>query len=202
MRVIAGEHRGRRLAAPRGHTTRPTPERVREAMFSALESRLGGPGSLGAARVLDLYAGSGALGIEALSRGASLAVFVERDAAALAGLRANLAALGLTGRARVLPGAAARALAGLAGGETFDAVFLDPPYASGEGPAALAAVGDGRRLRAGGVAVFEHAADQAAPEIPGLAREPTRRYGTVCVTFYRPAAASAPAAPPPTEDVP
>jgi 16S rRNA (guanine966-N2)-methyltransferase len=203
MRVIAGEHRGRRLAAPRGSTTRPTPERVREAVFSALESRLGGPGSLAQARVLDLYAGSGALGIEALSRGARLAVFAERDPAALTALRANLEALQLGARARLLPGDAARALARLAAaGERFEAVFLDPPYGGGEGARALAAVGGGGLLRPGDVVILEHAAREAAPEVPGLAREPTRRYGSVSVTFYSPAAAAAPAVPPRTEAAP
>jgi 16S rRNA (guanine966-N2)-methyltransferase len=203
MRVIAGEHRGRRLAAPRGRTTRPTPDRVREAVFSALESRLGGPGSLAQASVLDLYAGTGALGIEALSRGARQAVFAERDAAALAGLRENLAALGLGARALVLAGDATGALARLAaGGQRFDAVFLDPPYEGGEGAKALAAVAAAGVVRPGGVIVLEHAAREAAPEAPGLAHEPTRRYGTVSITFYSPAAAPAPAAPLPTEDAP
>src|SRR5215831_19345452 len=102
MRIIAGEHRGRTIAAPPGLTTRPTPDRVRGALFSALESRLGGPGSLEGVRVLDLFAGSGALGLEALSRGAMSATFVERDRSALRALHDNIASLKVIDRARVL----------------------------------------------------------------------------------------------------
>src|SRR5262249_62423798 len=94
MRIIAGDHRGRTIAAPPGLTTRPTPDRVRGALFSALESRLGGPGSLEGVRVLDLFAGSGALGLEALSRGAGSAPFVERAPSTRQSLKATLTTLG------------------------------------------------------------------------------------------------------------
>jgi 16S rRNA (guanine966-N2)-methyltransferase len=117
VRVVAGEFKGRRLVAPRGAGTRPTADRVREALFSML-------GDVSGARVLDLYAGSGALGIEALSRGAESAVFVERDQAALAALRRNLDAVGA--RAEVRRQDVLRYLARPAG--TFDLVFCDPPY--------------------------------------------------------------------------
>src|SRR5262249_58893941 len=103
MRVIAGALGGRRLVAPRGAATRPTSDRVREALFSAL-------GDVGGARVLDVFAGTGALGIEALSRGAEHATFVESARPALAALRANLAALGIEGLARVVPQPVARAV--------------------------------------------------------------------------------------------
>jgi 16S rRNA (guanine966-N2)-methyltransferase len=119
VRVVAGEFRGRRLAAPRGARTRPTADRVREALFSML-------GEVSGARVLDLYAGSGALGIEALSRGAGSAVFVERNARAAAVIERNLASLGL--EQKVVRDDAMRFLA-RAGG-TFDLVFCDPPYDS------------------------------------------------------------------------
>jgi 16S rRNA (guanine966-N2)-methyltransferase len=119
VRVVAGEFRGRRLAAPRGARTRPTADRVREALFSML-------GDVSGARVLDLYAGSGALGIEALSRGARSAVFVERDARAVSAIERNLASLGL--EQRVVRQDAARFLARAQG--TFDLVFCDPPYDS------------------------------------------------------------------------
>jgi 16S rRNA (guanine966-N2)-methyltransferase len=119
VRVVAGEFRGRRLAAPRGMRTRPTADRVREALFSML-------GDVSGARVLDLYAGSGALGIEALSRGAESAVFVERDARTAAVIDRNLASLGL--EQRVVRQDAVRFLA-RAGG-MFDLVFCDPPYDS------------------------------------------------------------------------
>jgi 16S rRNA (guanine966-N2)-methyltransferase len=117
VRVVAGEFKGRRLVAPRGSRTRPTADRVREALFSML-------GDVSGARVLDLYAGSGALGIEALSRGADAAVFVERDRSALAALERNLEATGARGIVRRQD--VARFLAHPEG--TFDLVFCDPPY--------------------------------------------------------------------------
>src|SRR5262249_41616293 len=144
MRIISGEHRGRSITAPPGRTTRPTPDRVRGALFSALESRLGGPGSLEGVRVLDLFAGSGALGLEALSRGAAHAVFVERDRAALRALQDNLATLKLGDRARVMPEDAVHAVRALAArGERFDAVLVDAPYGAPEAVEALSAAGEG-----------------------------------------------------------
>jgi len=117
VRVVAGEFKGRRLVAPRGTRTRPTADRVREALFSML-------GDVSGARVLDLYAGSGALGIEALSRGAESALFVERDQAALGALRRNLDAVGADADVRRQD--VVRFLARPEG--TFDLVFCDPPY--------------------------------------------------------------------------
>lgn len=124
MRVIAGTARGRRLVAPQGSTTRPTPDRVREATFNAL-------GSLGAvvdAEVLDLFAGSGAMGIEALSRGAAHATFVDQDRAAAQAIAANLATCGLADRADVATGSVARFL-DAAGARRWDLALIDPPYA-------------------------------------------------------------------------
>ena len=121
MRVIAGQYRGRRLAAPRGAETRPTQDRVREALFSIL-------GHVAGLRVLDLYAGSGALGIEALSRGASEATFVDSDPAALKALRTNLESIGAD-EARVFRAEARSFLRGAARhGDKWDLVLLDPPY--------------------------------------------------------------------------
>jgi 16S rRNA (guanine966-N2)-methyltransferase len=120
VRVVAGDFKGRRLVAPRGMRTRPTADRVREALFSML-------GDVSEARVLDLFAGSGALGIEALSRGAASAVFVERDPRAAAAIERNLSSLGLD--QRVLRQDALSFLARAEGG-TFDLVFCDPPYDS------------------------------------------------------------------------
>jgi 16S rRNA (guanine966-N2)-methyltransferase len=123
VRVVAGRFGGRRLRAPRGRETRPTSDRVREALFSML-------GPLDGARVLDLYAGSGALAIEALSRGAATATLVERDARAVAVIRANLEALALgSDEAPVVHGAADAALRDASRrGDTYDLVLLDPPY--------------------------------------------------------------------------
>lgn len=126
-RIIAGSAGGRRLQTPKGDTTRPTSDRVRESLFSSLESELGGLDGL---RVLDLFAGSGALGLEALSRGAASAVFVESDARASSVVRRNIATLGLPGPgvdARVERTTAARYLASAA--DRFDLVLIDPPYA-------------------------------------------------------------------------
>jgi 16S rRNA (guanine966-N2)-methyltransferase len=121
MRVVAGRYGGRRLVAPPGSATRPTSDRVREALFSVLG------GSVQDARVLDLYAGSGALGIEALSRGAASAVFVDRSPRAVAAIRANLDALGIDAQVRRLETRTALRTAS-ARADAYDLVFLDPPY--------------------------------------------------------------------------
>lgn len=130
MRIISGLYRGRPLVAPKGDTTRPTADRTREALFSMLTSRLGSFEDL---RVLDLFAGSGALGLEALSRGAAHCTFVEQDGAALDALRTNIAKLGATG-------AEVRAQSVMALGPApapYDLILLDPPYESGAGIVAL-----------------------------------------------------------------
>jgi 16S rRNA (guanine966-N2)-methyltransferase len=185
MRIIAGELRGRRIAAPAGRTTRPTPDRVRGALFSALESRLGGPGSLEGLRVLDLFAGSGALGIESLSRGAVSVTFVEHDRAALSALTQNLKSMGVESKARVVAEDAVRALDVLqARGDRFDAAFLDPPYGAPEAELALAALGLASLVHAGGILVLEHATADAPPEHAGLALLRTRAYGSVSLTLY------------------
>jgi 16S rRNA (guanine966-N2)-methyltransferase len=124
MRVISGSARGRKLVTPEGSTTRPTPDRVREATFNAL-------GSLGVveeAAVLDLFAGSGAMGIEALSRGAARATFVDQDIAARRAIEANLAACGLAGAGEVVAAPAERFLAGEGQQRRWDLALLDPPY--------------------------------------------------------------------------
>jgi 16S rRNA (guanine966-N2)-methyltransferase len=123
-RVVAGAARGRRLAVPPGSVTRPTSDRAREALFSTLEALLG---SLAGARVADLYAGSGAVGLEALSRGAAHCLLVESDPKVLRTLRENVAALGLPG-AEVRAGRVERVVSTAAPGPPYDVVFLDPPY--------------------------------------------------------------------------
>lgn len=157
MRVIAGEWRGRKLAAPAGQSTRPTADRTRESLFSMLASRLGDFAEL---RVADLYAGSGALGIEALSRGAAHATFIENDAAAVKALRANLAALDAAARGDV------RALSAtvLPAGPTFDLILADPPYAPGSGDAVVTAVASASWLAPGGwLAIETHKGEPVAP---------------------------------------
>lgn len=134
MRIIAGQWRARPIIAPSGIATRPTSDRVREALFSMLTSRLGEFAGLA---VADLFAGSGALGLEALSRGAGHATFVERERAALAALKANVAKLGASAQSTIVQGDALRLPAGRG---TFDLIFADPPYAPGSGSAAAAAV--------------------------------------------------------------
>jgi 16S rRNA (guanine966-N2)-methyltransferase len=170
--VIAGELGGRRLVTARGESTRPTAERVREALFSML-------GELGGAVVLDLFAGSGALGIEALSRGAARATFVERAPRALAALHANVAALALSERALVL---GCDALAALRREDKYDLVFLDPPYAMAAALAGALSRALPDALSAGARVVSE--SDRRAPlelELP-LRRE--RRYGDTMIRIH------------------
>jgi 16S rRNA (guanine966-N2)-methyltransferase len=133
MRIIAGQWRGRKLLTPEGQATRPTADRVREALFSMLSSRLG---SFDELRVADLYAGSGALGLEALSRGAAFACFVDQDPRAASAIRGNLATLAAAERALVLT----RSADALPSQQQFDLLFADPPYAPGSGTVALAAI--------------------------------------------------------------
>jgi 16S rRNA (guanine966-N2)-methyltransferase len=181
MRVIAGSARGRRLAAPPGSDTRPTADRVREALFSILGTPPDG------AVVLDLFAGAGTLGIEALSRGAERAVFADHGRAAARVLRQNLEVLGLTDRAEVHVGDATRFAARLGReGRSFSWIFLDPPYAAGLADATLEAVGAGRLLAPDGTVVVEH--DRRAPPQPEhghLLKADCRRYGDTELTFYR-----------------
>ncbi|HMB70850.1 MAG TPA: 16S rRNA (guanine(966)-N(2))-methyltransferase RsmD [bacterium] len=175
LRVIAGELRGRRFGAPPGRDTRPTSDRVRESLFDLL-----GP-IPPEARVLDLFAGSGALGIEALSRGAAGATFVESARTALAALRANLEALGLADRATVRAGDA------LVGpeppGGPFHRIFADPPYGAGAVGAAL--VRAAAWLTDDGIVALEHGVREAVPEAPeGLALWKTRRYGDTVLSLF------------------
>ncbi len=173
--MIAGELRGRRFATTPGRTTRPTADRVRESMFGLLGSTPEG------ARVLDAFAGSGALGIEALSRGATHVVFVESARPALRVLRANLAALNLAARSTVRAGDALEIPE--PGSVLFDLVFADPPYTEGLEPRIV--VGAASRLSPGGVLVLEHSSRTAAPAPPeGLAIWKARRYGDTTLTLY------------------
>ena len=150
MRIIAGEWRKRPLVAPEGQTTRPTADRTREMLFSMLTSRIGDFGEL---RVADLYAGSGALGFEALSRGAKEVVFVETDVAARRAIEANAVAMQCTERKRVLA-TSAEALPAL---PPFDVIFADPPYGAGSGAKVIAAIEAAGWLSPGGWLAIETA---------------------------------------------
>lgn len=176
MRIIAGRWRGRALLAPPGDATRPTSDRAREGLFSMLQSRLG---SFEGLEVADLFAGTGALGLEALSRGAARCTFVETDRAALAALRRNVDKLGADECAELR----AQDAAGFSGGP-FHLVFLDPPYGSGLGSKALARLVDTGALASGALVSIETAAD-ADVAMPGLAVETQRRYGKALITLLR-----------------
>jgi 16S rRNA (guanine966-N2)-methyltransferase len=173
-RIIAGTARGRRLAVPPGTATRPTADRAREGLFSSLLSLV----DLDGAAVLDLYAGSGAIGLEALSRGAGRATLVEQDARALAAIRANVQALGLP--ASVVDADVTRFLSGPA--EPFDVVVLDPPYEVDVDPVLAALV---PWLATGAVVVAERRTRGPAPTAPaGLKDERSRRYGEATLWYF------------------
>jgi 16S rRNA (guanine966-N2)-methyltransferase len=182
VRVIAGTLKGRRLVTPRGHGTRPTADQVRTALMDTLMPYLP------EATVLDLFAGTGAVGIEALSRGAARTTFVERDRRAGAALRHNLEVLGLVGSTRVLSMDVERALPRLAAeGASFDIIFLDPPYETALVPETLAWLGHGRLTRPDGLVVAQHLTKRApmlAP-LPALTRFRARRFGETTLTFFR-----------------
>ncbi len=187
MRIVAGRWRGRRLQAPKGEATRPTSDRVREAVFSSLTSMLGS--DLGGAAVLDAFAGSGAMGLEALSRGAERVTFVESDQTARAVLAANIAALEAGGRSRIVPTDAFAASTGAAvrAGGPFALLLLDPPYriSSAQVTGLIEALEGEGSLTRDVVVVYEHATatEPLAPD--AFALERTRPYGTTSVTMMR-----------------
>ena len=175
IRIVGGSLRGRKIEVPeRG--VRPTSDRTREAIFDVL-----GP-SVRGARVLDLYAGTGALGIEALSRGAREARFLEGNREVARALRENLERLGLEDRASVVEADLERATRPEG---AFDLVFLDPPYAGDAGARWLGALGGGPWPEGGGLVVYERRKGGAAPEAPGLSIATERTYSETTVTFYR-----------------
>ncbi|MDZ5700068.1 16S rRNA (guanine(966)-N(2))-methyltransferase RsmD [Chelativorans sp. M5D2P16] len=180
MRVVGGRLRGRRLASPRSDAIRPTTDRAREALFNILEH--GYPGSIEGRRVLDLFSGSGALGIEALSRGAKYCLFVEQDAAARALIRENVESLGLQGVTRLFRRDATR-LGPVGTMEPFGLVFADPPYGRGLGERALASAMEGGWLVADALVVVEEAA--ATPFAPpaGLVLHERRVYTGTTLAF-------------------
>jgi 16S rRNA (guanine966-N2)-methyltransferase len=180
MRVVAGTARGRTLVSPPGDRTRPTSDRVREAVFNALWSR----GGLDGARVLDLFAGSGALGVEALSRGADHATFVDSDRDARRAIARNLEACGFADRATVVAAPVERWLAGLGPGDRFELAFCDPPYAYDAWDRLLAAV-------PATLVVVE--SDRALPLPAGWRLVRDARYGGTWVGFVQPPGHAGPA---------
>jgi 16S rRNA (guanine966-N2)-methyltransferase len=183
MRIVAGKFKGASLEAPKGLATRPTSDRVRQALFNVLEH---GPAQFDfeGARVLDLFAGTGALALEALSRGARYAVLIEDDAAARAAIRRNVEALSLTGVTKIWRRDATRL--GEAGTlQPFDLIFCDPPYGKGLGEKALASAAEGGWVGKDAIAVLE---ERAGAEIawPAPFKEiDRRRYGDTVIAFAK-----------------
>jgi 16S rRNA (guanine966-N2)-methyltransferase len=190
LRIVSGEFRGKALIAPKGDATRPTSDRARQAIFNILEHA---PWSEGVRdrRVIDLFAGSGALGFEALSRGAAFCLFVETDEAARGAIRDNVEALsggggGLFGRTRVHRRSATDlGVRPGADGPPFDLAFLDPPYAKGLGEQALERLAAGGWLAPGAIVVFERGATEAALLADGYEVLDVRDYGAARVCFLR-----------------
>ncbi len=182
MRIVGGEFRGRPLAAPRSGAIRPTADRTRESLFNILTHRY--PEALAGARMLELFAGTGAVGFEALSRGAASVLFVETSVEGRGLLRRNMEALGLEGRAKIFR-RDATALGGAGTIAPFGILFADPPYGTGAGAKALAAAASGGWLVPGALAILEERAD-VAPDC-GADFEPVeeRLFGDTRMWFYR-----------------
>lgn len=180
MRVIAGSAKGRRLKTVASRKVRPTADRVKEALYSMVGSRI----ELQGARALDLFAGSGALGIEALSRGAASATFVERDRQTGRLLRQNVEACGFAGRAEVIPRSVVGAIEELADrGAVFDLVLIDPPYAERLAGRVLSALDRAGIAAEEGVIAVEHGNDEELSDVGRLRLTQSRRYGSTSVTL-------------------
>lgn len=185
MRIVGGQFRGRALTAPEGKATRPTSDRAREALFNILAHADWAP-ELNGARVIDLFAGSGALGFEAISRGGAFCLFVETDDAARGAIRENAEELGLFGRTRVHRRSATDlgARPGSAG-DAFDMAFLDPPYAKGLGEQTLQRLIEGNWLAPDALVVFERGSDEPDIDTPGYERLDDRTWGAARVLFLK-----------------
>lgn len=185
IKIIGGKHRGRTIATPEGQTTRPTSNRARESLFNILAHanwHEDGTSPLMGARVLDAFAGSGALGIEALSRGASHATFLDNDATAIKLIGENLRKLGEAANARVVRADAVRPPPAKEG---CDLAFLDPPYRSGLAASALACLADTGWLKPGAIATIELASTEDLPTPKGFAAIDERRYGAAKIVILR-----------------
>jgi len=188
IRIIGGKHRGRMLATPEGEATRPTSNRARESLFNILmhaswrDDEDGGTSPLIEARVLDAYAGSGALGLEALSRGAVHATFLDNEAAAVKAIGENLRKLGETGAAKVVRADATRPPPSR---EPCDLVFLDPPYRSGQAPAAIAALAAAGWMTPGCIVTVELAHNEGLTAPDGFETIDERRYGAAKIVILK-----------------
>ncbi|MEX0645986.1 MAG: 16S rRNA (guanine(966)-N(2))-methyltransferase RsmD [Parvularculaceae bacterium] len=183
MRIIAGKFRGRTIVAPKGDVARPTADRAREALFNILAHRDGF--SLEGARVIDLFAGSGALGLEAISRGAELCLFVETDAAARGAIRDNIEALDLFGSTRIHRRSASSLGLRPAGvGPPFTLAFLDPPYHKDLAAPAMETLRRGEWLAERAIVVVEQAADEAPALVDGYVEIDRRLYGAAQIGVY------------------
>ncbi|WP_350333484.1 16S rRNA (guanine(966)-N(2))-methyltransferase RsmD [Coralliovum pocilloporae] len=179
MRVVGGKFRGKALAGPKTDAIRPTTDRMRESVFNILEHRFGG---LEGRRVLDLFAGTGALGLEAMSRGAEHALFVEEGVEGRGLLRRNIESLGLMGRTRIFRRDATK-LGEVGTLEPFDLVFLDPPYSRGLGEQALVSAAGGGWLKASALCVFEEAAGAEVAIPDEFSLEDERKAGDSVVRY-------------------
>jgi len=186
LRIVSGELRGKALIAPKGDATRPTSDRARQAIFNILEHAPWSPG-VRDRRVIDLFAGSGALGFEALSRGAAFCLFVETDETARGAIRDNVDNLGgLFGKTRVhRRDATDLGVRPGADGPAFDLAFLDPPYAKGLGEVALAKLAAGGWLAPGAIVVFERGSTEPAFTVEGFDPLDARDYGAARVHFLK-----------------
>jgi 16S rRNA (guanine966-N2)-methyltransferase len=193
MRIIAGKHRGRAIAAPEGDAVRPTSDRAREALFNILmHGKFAAAGPIYAgATILDAFAGTGAIGLEALSRGAAEAIFIENSRDALAALKRNIAALGETARARIVT---ADATAPPRAKSPCTLAFLDPPYGSGSGAKALAALAAAGWLAPDALAIVEVAKNERFAAPAGFTLIDERCYGAARLLFLRFGESSAPTA--------
>ena len=178
MRIISGECGGRKLFSLDGRATRPTTDKIKESLFNILAPYIGGGET-----VLDLFAGSGALGLECLSRGAESAVFVEKNKNAAQIVKKNIAALGYDEKSRVAVTDFEKFLGSC--DDSFDLIFIDPPYNSGFYEAALTLIKKNRLLKRAGLVVLEHAAADEIPNLYGYSIIKVRNYGTTTITILK-----------------
>ena len=180
MRIIGGEFRGRKIEQPGTDASRPTKDRVREAVFNMIAAEVPG------AKVLDIFAGSGAYGLESLSRGAEKALFIERDQTCVKAISGNISILGVSGRAEIITQDAETALAGFAGQAGFDLVFADPPFNRGMTKNILIMINHYDILNPSGFAVIEHHASESLPDAEGvLSICKQKTYGDISISVYK-----------------